>query len=138
MRSISARLGSAAPIAIAVLLSIAGAGPSAAQAIPRGMPAVPTTRVLAIGHLTAKATPAVMSGVMDAEVRATERLYLAGKIDQWFVRKDKPGVVFILETADPATARAMLDALPLGQAGLMDFDLIPLGPLAPLGLLLGK
>jgi hypothetical protein len=27
--------------------------------------------------------------------------------------------------------------LPLGQAGMMNFQLIPLGPLKPLGLLLG-
>jgi hypothetical protein len=33
---------------------------------------------------------------------------------------------------DPAVARDMLEKLPLGQAHLMSFDLIPLGPLDPL------
>jgi hypothetical protein len=28
--------------------------------------------------------------------------------------------------------------LPLGHAGLMDFDFIPVGPLAPLGMLIAK
>jgi hypothetical protein len=28
--------------------------------------------------------------------------------------------------------------LPMGQAGLMDFDFIPVGPLAPLGLLIAE
>lgn len=111
--------------------------PAPAGASPTGLPAVPTTRVLAIGHLTAKWTPQAMRGVMPDEVRATLRLYLDGKIDQWFVRKDQPGVVFILNTADVGEARGTLEQLPLGKAGLMEFDLIPMGPLAPLGILAG-
>ena len=99
-----------------------------AQAVaPNGLPTVPTTRILAIGHLTPKATPRVMPAVMPDEVRETVRLYL--------VRKDGPGVVFILNLTDVAEARALLEQLPLGRQGLMDFDLIPLGPLSPLGLL---
>ena len=108
-----------------------------APAGPAGMPSTPTMKVLAIGHLTATATPEAMKGAMPQEVRDTVRLYLGGKIDQWFVRKDRPGVVFVINAADPAEARALLEKLPLGQRGLMDFDLIPIGPLAPLGLLLG-
>ena len=33
-------------------------------------------------------------------------------------------------------ARALLEKLPLGEKKLMEFDLIPLGPLTPLGLLI--
>ena len=69
-------------------------------------------------------------------VRDIVRLYLDGRIEQWFVRKDKPGVVFVLRTADLREARAMLDTLPLSKAGLMSFELVPLGPLAPLGTLM--
>ena len=117
----------------------ARAAPVLAQAAasPVGLPPVPTTKILAIGHLTAAATPEAMRVTMSQEVRDTVGLYLAGKLDQWFVRQDRPGVVFILDVADADEARAMLARLPLGRAGLMDFDLIPLGPLAPLGLLLG-
>ena len=32
----------------------------------------------------------------------------------------------------------MLEALPFGQANVMEFELIPIGPLGPLGLLLPK
>ena len=107
-----------------------------AQAVaPNGLPTVTTTRILAIGHLTPKATPRVMPAVMPDEVRETVRLYLAGKVADWYVRKDGPGVVFILNLTDVAEARALLEQLPLGRQGLMDFDLIPLGPLSPLGLL---
>ena len=74
--------------------------------------------------------------VMQKEVRDTVRLYLSGKLDQWFTRRDQNGVVFILNVTSVEEARTLLDKLPLGEAKFMDFDLIPLGPLSPLGLLL--
>ena len=47
------------------------------------------------------------------------------------------GVVFILNVTDPAAARDMLEKLPLGQAQLMSFELIPIGPLNQLRQLQG-
>jgi hypothetical protein len=67
-----------------------------------------------------------------SEMRQTAQLYLDGKIDQWYVKTDQSGVVFILNVADPKEAKALLDKLPLGQAGLMEFQFIPMGPLSPL------
>ena len=101
-----------------------------------GLPAVPTTKVLAIGHMTAAATPEAMTPVMKSEVPETVKLYLAGKIDQWYVRQDQRGVVFVMNVATVDEAHALLEKLPLGQAKLMEFDYIPLGPLSPLGRLL--
>jgi hypothetical protein len=97
---------------------------------------VPTTRLLAIGSLTAKATPALVKSVLREEVPATLRLYLAGKIDQWYFTPADNGVVFILNLTDTNEAHALLDKLPLGQAGLMEFKIVPLAPLSPLGMLL--
>ena len=97
---------------------------------------MPTTKLLAIGSFTAGTAPAAWHAVLPAEVRATVRLYLAGKIDQWFVKQDQSGVVFLLNVTDPAEARALLERLPFGPAGLMTFQLIPLGPISPLRLLL--
>jgi hypothetical protein len=98
--------------------------------------AVPTTKLLAIGSFTAKATPNLWGPILPSEMRETARLYLAGKIDQWYVRPDQSGVVFILNVTDPKAAHELLDKLPLGRAGLMEFQFIPLGPLSPLRLLL--
>ena len=97
---------------------------------------VPTTKVLAIGTLSSAMTDEMRKGIMSHEVPDTVKLYLAGKIDQWYVRKDGKGVVFILNVNSVEEAHALLEKLPLGQAKLMTFDLIPLGPLSPLGLLL--
>jgi hypothetical protein len=75
---------------------------------------------------------------MPSEVRDTVKLYLGGKIDQWYVRQDKSGVVFLMNVTTVEEARALLEKLPLGQAKMMEFDLIPLGPLSPLTVLLNQ
>jgi len=95
-----------------------------------------TTKVLAIGNWTAKATPETRPPVMPFEARDTLRLQLAGKIDQWFAKTDGSGAVFLMNVTDAAEARALLEELPLGRAGMMTFEYIPMGPLWPLGLLL--
>jgi hypothetical protein len=97
-----------------------------------------TTRVFAIGTWTAKATPETIPPIMPSEARDTMRLMLAGKIDQWFAKNDGSGAVFLMNVTDPAEAHALLEKLPLGQADMMTFQLIPVGPLWPLGLMLGE
>lgn len=97
-----------------------------------------TTKVLAIGSWTSKASPEKRPAIMPSEARDTLRLQLAGKIDQWFAKTDGSGAVFLMNVTDPAEAHALLEALPLGQADMMTFDLIPVGPLWPLGLLLAQ
>jgi hypothetical protein len=112
--------------------ALALAGPALAQP-----PApVPTTRILAVGTIVPGADLAKVTAILPTEVRATAQLYLEGKIDQWYSQQDKRGVVFILNVTDPKAAEAMLEALPLGQAHLMKFELTPLGPLNPLRQLL--
>jgi len=121
---------------VAAMALIAPTGALAQPAPAASAPSpVPTTKILAIGHLTAKWTPEARRAVMPAEVRRTVDLYLAGKIDQWYVKQDQTGVVFLLNVTDLKEAHDLLANLPLGQAGLMEFDLIPLGPLNPLRLL---
>ncbi len=53
-----------------------------------------------------------------------------------FSKSDGSGAVFLMNVTDPAEAHALLEKLPLGQADMMTFELIPMGPLWPLGLLL--
>jgi len=122
-----------------LVVALALVGPSAALAQPAPVAsapsAVPTTKILAIGHLTTKWTPEARRAVMLAEVRRTVDLYLAGQIDQWYIKQDQTGVVFLLNVTDLKEAHDLLAALPLAKAGLMEFELIPLGPLNPLRLL---
>ena len=80
--------------------------------------------------------PEQIMKVMPAEIRATVPPHLDGKIQQWFMRGDGRGVVFILNCKDVEEARALIGSLPLSQANLVDEQFIPVGPLLPLGMLL--
>jgi len=118
------------------LMNVSDQKTSAADAAEMAAAAKLTTKVLAIGTWTAKAKPETRPPIMPSEARDTMRLMLAGKIDQWFAKIDGSGAVFLLNVTDPAEAHALLEKLPLGQADMMRFELIPVGPLWPLGLLL--
>ena len=97
----------------------------------------PTTKILAIGTINPGVERDKVFAILPEEVRDTANLYLDGKIDQWYSQQNGKGVVFILNVTDIAAAHEMLEKLPLGQAHLMSFELIPLGPLAPLRRLTG-
>jgi hypothetical protein len=99
-------------------------------------PPTPTTRILAIGTIRPGADLQQVRRILPGEMQATAELYLQGKIDQWYSLQGRPGVVFILNVTDPAMAKEMLEALPLGREHLMSFELVPLGPLTPLRQLL--
>jgi hypothetical protein len=113
----------------AILASLFLSGPSVAQP---ANPPTPTTRILAIGTVNPGVDATAVQSILPTEVRETVKLYLDGKIDQWFSLQDRSGVAFILNVTDPAAAHDMLEKLPLGQAHLMSFELIPLAPLTPL------
>ena len=100
------------------------------------LPTVPTTKILAISHPGAtQASPEQFAAILQREVRETVGAYLNGKIDQWYFQTDGKGVVFVVNATTVEDARAVLEQFPLGKAGLMAFDYIPLGPLNPLRLL---
>ena len=80
--------------------------------------------------------PEQIMKIMPAEIRATIPLYLDGKIQQWYMRGDGRGVIFIMNCKDVEEARALIESLPLSQANLVDGQFIPVGPLLPLGMLL--
>src|SRR5262249_61648681 len=107
--------------------------PEAAASAQNPLPPVPTTKILAISYfMGTPMTPAQRAQIMPHEVHETVNAYLAGKIDQWYFRTDGKGVVFIVNASTPEEAKNILEKFPLGQAGLMGFDYIPLGSLSPL------
>lgn len=104
---------------------------------PSGLPSPKTTEVMVI--LTAKqgVTRQQVMNVMPAEIRATVKLYLDGKIRQWYSRGDGQGVVLFLDVRTVDDAHAVMDTLPLSKENLMDHQYIPVGPLLPLAGLIG-
>jgi hypothetical protein len=115
--------------------AVAASGGGAAAGQGTAAVGLPATKVLAIGHRSAMATPEALRTVLPTEVRETVKLYLGGKIDQWYSRGDGKGVVFVMNVTTVEEAKALLEALPLGQRKLLEFEYIPLGPLSPLSLL---
>jgi hypothetical protein len=89
--------------------------------------------------LTAKpgVTREQVMAFMPAEIRATVQLYLEGKIREWYARADGKGAVFLLNAKDEAEAESILESLPLAKEHLLDHSYMPVGPMKPLGLLLG-
>ncbi len=92
-------------------------------------------KVMAIGTLK-PLTAQQRQMCMPAEVPATLQLYLDGKLEQFWLRDKEAGVIFLMNVDSVDEADRLLKALPLGQADLLTFDLMPVGPLLPLGMLM--
>ena len=93
-------------------------------------------KVFAVGNIANPPTPEVRDAILSKEVPHTLRLYLDGLIEQFWFRTDKPGVFFLMSVESVDQARSTVEALPLARAGIMTFELTPVGPLAPLARLL--
>jgi hypothetical protein len=123
-------------IAILLLLPLASLLNGQAPA-PNGATPGKTTEVM----VQLKVKPGIerdqLMKVMPEEVRATVRLYLEGKIQQWYSRSDGTGVMFIMNATNTGEARAVAETLPLAKAKLVEYEYTELGPLAPLAALLG-
>lgn len=124
-------------MAMLPLASEAQPAPGGASGVPSA--AIPkTTGVLVIETVKQGITGAQVMAVIPEEIRATAKLYLDGKILQWYSRGDGRGVVFLLNVQTEAEARATMEALPLAKEQFMDTQYIPVGPLMPLRALLGQ
>ena len=111
---------------------------SAAQSQSGGGSGVPsvaipkTTEVLVILTPRQGVTPQQIMAVIPEEIRATVKLYLDGKIRQWYSRGDGKGVVFLVDAKTEDEARTIMETLPLAKEHLVDEQYVPVGPLMPL------
>ena len=127
------------PFLIAALpaLSVAQSASGPASGVPSV--AIPkTTAVLVIETPRKGVTPAQIMDVIPAEIRATVKLYLDGKIREWYSRGDGKGVIFLVDAKTEDEARAIMETLPLAKEQLMDHEYIPVGPLTPLRALMAS
>ena len=111
------------------------------SAVASGVPSVAipkTTEVLVIETPRRGVTAQQIMAVIPEEIQATVRLYLDGRIRQWYSRGDGKGVIFLIDAKTEDEARALMETLPLAKAELMDHEYIPVGPLMPLRALVGS
>jgi hypothetical protein len=92
-------------------------------------------KVMAIAAAISALTPVQLKEHMPNEVPATLKLYLEGKIEQFWFR-EKAGPIFLMNVESVEQAKATLDTLPLVASNLMTYELMPVGPLIPLGMLI--
>ena len=121
------------------MLPVASVAQSQSGLAP-GVPSVAipqTTEVLVIQTPRQGVTAEQIMAVIPAEIRATVKLYLDGKIRQWYSRGDGKGVIFLVDAKTEDEARAVMETLPLAKEQLMDTEYIPVGPLMPLRALMG-
>jgi hypothetical protein len=111
--------------------SVAQSQSGAASGVPNV--AIPkTTAVLVILTPKQGVTPQQIMAVIPEEIQATVKLYLDGKIREWYSRGDGKGVIFLVDAKTGDEARALMETLPLAKEQLMDHEYIPVGPLMPL------
>ena len=108
----------------------------AASSVP-SVPTPKTTAVLVIETAKPGVTAQQIMAVIPAEIRATVKLYLDGKIHQWYSRGDGKGVIFLVNANSDDEARAIMETLPLAKDELIDHEYIPVGPLMALRALMG-
>ena len=121
------------PFLIAMLPASAEAHSQSAG--PSGVPSVAipkTTEVLVILTPRQGVTPQQIMAVIPEEIRATVKLYLDGKIREWYSRGDGKGAIFFVDAKSEDEARTIMETLPLAKQQLMDHEYIPVGPLMPL------
>jgi hypothetical protein len=126
------------PFLLAMLpaASVAQSQAGAASGLPSI--AIPkTTEVIVIQTPKQGVTFQQVMAVIPEEIRATVKLYLDGKIRQWYSRGDGKGVIFVVDAKTEDEARALMETLPLAKEQLMDHQYIPVGPLMPLRALIG-
>jgi hypothetical protein len=93
-------------------------------------------KVLAVATINKPLSPEQRQQIMPSEVPATLKLYLDGKIEQFWFRQDKPGVIFLMNVETVEQAKTAIEALPLTSGGYANYEFMQVGPLAPLGLLI--
>lgn len=86
-------------------------------------------RILALEHEQPGAAHAAFTpDLLRAEARSLWDLQQQGIVREAYFRADRHNAVLVLECANAAAAQAHLATLPLVQAGLIDFEVIPLIP----------
>lgn len=85
-------------------------------------------KILAIEKEAPALTSQDFEPYLKAEAAKVWELQQADVLRELYFRQDRPEAVLILECAGVEEARQALASLPLIQAGLITFDLIPLKP----------
>lgn len=94
-------------------------------------------KILAVERDVPGVDPSAMTPLLRAEALRLWDLVQGGVVRETYFRADRPAAVLVLECANVEEAEQVLATLPLAQAGLIAFDVIPLAPYPGFGRLFG-
>jgi muconolactone delta-isomerase len=85
-------------------------------------------KILALEKEIPNTTSEQFTTYLKAEAARAWELYKSGQLREFYFRQDRKEAVLVLECADVIEAHKLLGTLPLVQAGLITFEVIPLIP----------
>jgi muconolactone delta-isomerase len=85
-------------------------------------------KILAMEGEVLGVAPEAFAQYLKPEARRVWELHQEGHIRELYFRQDRSVAVLIMECSNAEEASRLLESLPLVQAGLITFDLIPLIP----------
>lgn len=85
-------------------------------------------KILALEKEIPGTTPEQFTSHLRAEAARLWELYKSGQVRETYFRQNRSEAVLILECENAEGARQILEGLPLVQAGLIRFEIIPLVP----------
>lgn len=85
-------------------------------------------KILALERESPEAAPEKFQPHLGAEAARAYELYQRGLIRELYFHQERHTAILVLECADANEARNVLSTLPLVEAGLITFELIPLVP----------
>jgi hypothetical protein len=88
------------------------------------------SKFMAVGTYAAPAAVPEVSLALRQE-QETLKLYLNGKVEQFWFRKDGKGVVLLLAAESQDEAASLVGGLPLAKANAIRFEILPIGPMMP-------
>ena len=86
-------------------------------------------KVLAIGHPQTGIRWEHIAPYVGEEARSVWELYESDRVREFYLRADpRPGVVLVLECDEVTEAERLVAGLPISEADLLNFEVIPLRP----------
>jgi hypothetical protein len=86
-------------------------------------------KVLAIGHPRNRVEWKHIYPYVGEQARSVWERYESDQVREFYLRADhQPGIVLVLECDDITEAERLVAALPISEAHLLDFEVIPLRP----------
>lgn len=95
-------------------------------------------KILAIEQELPGVTTGQFGPYLEAEAAQVWKLYQSGLVRELYFDRNEHRAVLLLECADEKEAQQTLQALPLVQAGLINFEVIPLIPYPGFGRLFAR